>query len=476
MNTHANRQETPTMPMIFYNTMTRRKEEFVPMEPGKVRMYCCGLTVYNYPHIGNLRTYVFEDILRRAIRFNGYDLLHIQNVTDVGHMTTDEDAGDDKMEVAAKRENKSPWEIARFYEAAAVEDFKKLNIEIPEVMPRATEHVEEMIEIIQRLEANGYTYTTPEGVYFDTAKFPDYGKLARLNLEGQQTAREEVIADETKKNPSDFVLWFLNKPTHIMQWTSPWGTGYPGWHIECSAMSMKYLGETFDIHCGGVDHIPVHHTNEIAQSEGATHKPFVRYWMHSEFLLGPNGTKLSKSELLKLPPEERPPSLLSELIESGYDPLAYRYLCLQAHYRSSLNFTVDSLDAATSGLRKVYALCPDHDPLKDDEAAFTAARQRVLDAVNDDLSMPQAVGLLNAYRSHRLWVEFDPILGLDIAKRSCREAEALPAEVQTLIEERNAARAAKEWARSDALRNQLIAMGYEVGDGPQGTTVKRHAL
>lgn len=466
------------MPMKFYNTMTRRKEEFVPMEPGKVRMYCCGLTVYNYPHIGNLRTYVFEDILRRAIRFNGYDLMHVQNVTDVGHMTSDADSGEDKMQKAADKENKSPWEIARFYEAAAIEDFKRLNIEIPEVMPRATEHVVEMIEIIQKLEANGLTYLTSEGVYFDTAKFADYGKLARLNLEGQKTARAEVIADETKKNPSDFVLWFLNKPTHLMQWASPWGPGYPGWHIECSAMSMKYLGETFDIHCGGVDHIPVHHTNEIAQSEGATGKPFVQVWMHGEFLqMG--GKKVSKSEREKMTPEELaqlPPGLLSELIERKYDPLAFRYLCLQAHYRSELNFTVESLDAAVSGLRKVYALCPNSDPLKDDKAAFEAARQRVLDAINDDLGTPQAVGLLNSYGSHRLWIEFDPILGLDIATRSCRGEEPLSAEVEALIAERNAARAAKEWARSDALRNQLIAMGYEVGDGPQGTTVKRHAL
>src|SRR5579862_9338339 len=219
------------MPLTLYNTMTRSKQEFVPQEPGKVGLYCCGLTVYNYAHIGNLRTYIFEDVLRRALRFNGYDVLHVQNVTDVGHMTTDADAGDDKMQVAAQRENRSPWEIARFYEEAAIEDFKRLNIEIPELMPRATEHVKEMIELIERLEANGYTYKTSEAVYFDTTKFPDYGKFARLNLDQQQTNRAEVVADETKRNQSDFVLWFLNKPTHIMQWHSPWGPGYPGWHI-----------------------------------------------------------------------------------------------------------------------------------------------------------------------------------------------------------------------------------------------------
>ena len=463
------------MSMTLYNTMTRRKEPFVPLDPPNVRMYCCGLTVYNYAHIGNLRTYIFEDILRRTLRFNGYELTHVQNVTDVGHMTTDADAGDDKMEVAAQREGKSPWELARFYEAAAVADFKRLNIEIPEIMPRATDHVVEMIELIQRLEANGYTYRTSEAVYFDTSKFPDYGKLARLNLDQQQTNRAEVVTDETKKNQSDFVLWFLNKPTHIMQWESPWGPGYPGWHIECSAMSMKYLGETLDIHCGGIDHIPVHHTNEIAQSECATHKQFARYWVHGEFLLM-GGGKMSKSELVKIRAEERPPSTMQELMDRGYDPMAYRYLCLQAHYRSELNFTVEALEAAAAGLRKVYGLCPDTDPLRNDATAYAAARQRVLDAINDDMGIPHAVGLLNSHASHTLWVEFDAILGLDIGKRSCREEEPLPGDVEQLIEGRNNARKARNWAESDALRNQLIAMGYEVGDGPEGTTIKKRAL
>jgi cysteinyl-tRNA synthetase len=462
------------MTLTFYNTLTRRKEEFVPLTPGKVRMYCCGLTVYNYAHIGNLRTYIFEDVLRRLILFNGYDLMHIQNVTDVGHMTTDEDAGEDKMQVAAQRENKSPWEIARFYEEAAVNDFKRLNIQIPEAMPRATEHIVEMIDLIQRLEANGYTYRTPEGVYFDTSKFPDYNKLARLDLSKQRTQREEVIVDETKKNPSDFVLWFLNKPTHVMQWESPWGPGYPGWHIECSAMSIKYLGETFDIHCGGVDHIPVHHTNEIAQSEGATGKPFVRYWLHGEFLLM-SGGKMSKSELIKMKPEDRPPTTMQELIERNFDPLAYRYLCLQAHYRSELNFTLDALNAAVSGLRKVYSVCPETDPLTDDEE-FQEARARVLATMNDDMGMPQAVGLLNAAGSYRLWAEFDPVLGLNFVERACPKEAPLPAEIQALVEARNAARAAKNWAESDAIRNQLIAAGYDVGDSPQGTTVKKRIV
>ena len=464
------------MPLTLYNTMSRRKETFEPLDPQNVRMYCCGLTVYNFAHVGNLRTYIFEDVLRRVLRFNGYHLTHVQNVTDVGHMTTDEDAGDDKMEVAAKRENKSPWELARYYEDAAVKDYRRLNIEIPEMMPRATEHIVEMIEIIQRLEANGYTYQTSEAVYFDTSKNADYGKLARLNLnEQRQGAREDVVTDETKKHPSDFVLWFLNKPTHLMQWESPWGPGYPGWHIECSAMSMKYLGETFDIHCGGIDHIPVHHTNEIAQSECATHKEFVKYWVHGEFLLM-NGGKMSKSELVKIPEELRPPSTLQELIDRGFDPLAYRYLCLQAHYRSELNFSIEALEAATAGLRKVYALTPENDPLAADADAYAIARQRVLDAANDDLALPQAVGILNSYGSYKLWLEFDAILGLSIAERSQKAEEPLPADVLTLIAARNDARKNKNWAQSDTLRNELITRGYEVGDGPQGTTVKRRTL
>lgn len=456
------------MPLSLYNTLSRRKEEFVPLDPSKVRLYCCGPTVYNYAHIGNLRTYIFEDVLRRTLKFNGYAVEHVMNITDVGHMTSDADAGNDKMEEAARREQKSPWELAKFYEEAFFQDTDRLNIERPEVTPRATEHVVEMIELIQRLEANGYTYVTSEGVYFDTAKFPDYGKMARLNLTGQQTSRDEVITDETKRNASDFMLWFLNKPTHLMQWQSPWGPGYPGWHIECSAMSMKYLGETFDIHCGGVDHITVHHTNEIAQSECATHHPFVKYWLHGEFLLM-NKEKLSKSKGGSI-------NTVQSLIDAGYDPLAYRYFCLQAHYRSELNFSPEALDAATAGLRKVYALCPDNDPLRDDEPAYQAAQQRVLDALNDDLGMPQTVGLLNSYGSYRLWVEFDAILGLDIARRSCRPEEELPAEVLQLIADRNAARKAKDWAASDSLRNELIALGYEVGDGPQGTTVKKRTL
>jgi cysteinyl-tRNA synthetase len=285
------------MDILIYNTLTRTKEKFEPLHPGKVGLYTCGPTVYNFAHIGNLRTFLFEDLLARMLRFNGYEVTWVMNVTDVGHMTSDADSGEDKMQVAAAREHLDPYQIARKYEEAFLFDMERLGIKRPDILPRATEHVEEMIALNKMLEEKGYTYLTPEGLYFDTSKIPDYGKLARLRLDEQlQGAREDVNLDADKRNPADFVLWFRNKPDHIMKWESPWGVGYPGWHIECSAMSMKYLGATFDIHCGGTDHIPVHNTNEIAQSEAATGHPFVRYWMHGAFLVMGGRAKMSKSK------------------------------------------------------------------------------------------------------------------------------------------------------------------------------------
>jgi len=471
--------------MQFYNTLTRSKEEFVPLEPGKVRMYCCGPTVYNYAHIGNLRAYIFNDTLRRALKFNGYELTHVMNITDVGHLESDADEGEDKMEKGAAREGLSPWEIARKYEAAFFDDIARLNIERPDIVCRATEHVAEMIALIERLVERGYAYITPGAIYFDTSKFAHYAALARLDLSGLQAgASERVELLGEKRHPNDFALWFMNKPRHIMQWDSPWGRGYPGWHIECSAMSMKYLGETFDIHCGGVDHIPVHHTNEIAQSECATGKQFVRYWLHNEFLIIAD-RKMPKSEAeedegegagVKMSKSGENFITLQTLIDRGYDPLAYRCFCLQAHYRSELRFSWEALDGAQNGLRRLYSsLRPENDPLADD-ARFAEARAEALAALNDDLNTPQVLAVLNTYRSYRLWTEFDAALGLDIARRTQRGEEALPPEVQTLVEERNAARRAKDWARSDAIRNRLIGMGYEVGDSPQGTTVKRRLL
>jgi cysteinyl-tRNA synthetase len=452
--------------MQFHNTLSRAKEEFVPLEPNVARMYCCGPTVYNFAHIGNLRAYIFNDVLRRALKFNDFQVNHVMNITDVGHLESDSDEGEDKMEMGAQREGLDPWQLARKYEAAFFEDTARLNIERPEVVCRATEHIPEMIALIERILEQGCGYVTPSAVYFDTSKFPPYAELARLDISGQQAGGGgRGDRSEEKRHPHDFVLWFLNKPRHIMQWDSPWGRGYPGWHVECSAMSMKYLGDTLDIHTGGVDHVPVHHTNEIAQSECATGKQFVRYWLHNEFLITEKKMSKSSGEFLTL----------QRVVDQGFDPLVYRYLCLQAHYRSELKFSWENLEAAKEGLRKVYATRPEREPLKE-EGAYTAARQEALAALNDDLGTPQLVGILNRFGSYRLWREFDAVLGLDFVKRTQRVEEELPAEIQELAQKRDAARQAKDWAQSDALRNQLIALGYEVGDSPQGTTVKRRLL
>ncbi len=451
----------------FTNTLTRAKQEFIPMEPGKVKMYCCGPTVYNFAHIGNLRTYIFEDTVRRMLEMNGFEVTHVMNITDVGHLESDADEGEDKMEKGAQREGISPWEIARKYEETFFNDLERLNIKRPTRTPRATEHVVQMIELIKKLEERGYTYTRPSGVYFDTSKFATYTELARLDLAGLQAGGGgRVDHNPDKRHPNDFALWVLNKPRHAMQWESPWGRGYPGWHIECSAMSMQYLGATFDIHCGGVDHIPVHNTNEIAQSEAATGCQFVRYWLHGEFLqMGESKMAKSADNFITL----------QTLVDEGYDPLAYRYLCLQAHYRSELKFSFESLDAATVGLRKVYATKAENDPLSS-EQAFHDASEEVLAAINEDLGIPQAVGLLNRYSSYRLWTYFDAVMGLRFEERTQKAPETLPEDVAELARQRDAARKEKNWLLSDSIRQQLIELGYEVGDSPAGTTVKKRSL
>jgi cysteinyl-tRNA synthetase len=463
--------------MQFYNTLSRSKEAFVPLVAGTVGMYCCGPTVYNYVHIGNLRAYIFDDALRRTLRFNGFSLRHVMNITDVGHLESDADEGEDKMEKGASREGLSVWEIARKYERAFFEDASKLNIQTPEVVCRATEHVDDMIALIQKLVDKGCAYVTPGALYFDTSVFPTYTALARLDLGGLLAGaggRVELLGE--KRHPNDFALWFLNKPRHIMQWDSPWGRGYPGWHIECSAMSMKYLGESFDIHCGGVDHIPVHHTNEIAQSECASGRPFVRYWLHNEFLIIAKSRDEADSEgFEKMAKSGENFLTLNRLIEHGYDPLALRYLCLQAHYRSELRFSWETLDGAQNGLRRLYGARPANDPLADD-GRFAAARAEALELLNDDLNTPQLLAALHRHNSYRLWTEFDDVLGLDIARRSRPVEEPVPPDVEAVVDERNDARGRRDFARSDALRDRLIGMGWDVADTPQGTTVKRRLL
>ncbi|MCI0472541.1 MAG: cysteine--tRNA ligase, partial [Ignavibacteria bacterium] len=324
--------------IYFYNTLSRKKEEFIPISGSKAGIYTCGPTVYNFAHIGNLRSYFFEDILKRVLLYNGYDVKHIMNITDVGHLVSDEDEGEDKMEKGSAREGKTVWEIAEDYTEAFKKDISLLNILPPTVYCKATDFIQEQIEMIKCLEDKGYTYIIEDGVYYDTSKFPDYGKMALLDIEGLEEGIRVEINTE-KRNKTDFALWkFTPKDVkRQMEWESPWGRGFPGWHIECSAMSIKFLGNHFDIHCGGVDHIPIHHTNEIAQAEACTGEKFVNYWLHGEFLIEEKG-KMSKSagEFLKL----------QSLIDKGYSPFDYRYFLLMTHYRKKIKFSFNNLDSA----------------------------------------------------------------------------------------------------------------------------------
>src|SRR3989344_3998841 len=335
------------MKLTLFNTLSRKKEPFVPIKKGRVGMYTCGPTVYNYAHLGNLRSYIFEDLLKRTLLFNNFKVRQVMNITDVGHLTSDADAGMDKMLIGAKRENKSVLQIAEFYTKAFKEDLSRLSIIPPDIWCKATEHIKEQVSLIKKLEKKGFTYSAGGNIYFDTSKLKDYGKLARLNLNAQKY--ERVEKDTNKRNPSDFVLWFTKSKfqDQELKWSSPWGSsGYPGWHIECSAMAIKYLGSQFDIHCGGIDHIPVHHTNEIAQSEAAIgKKPWVRYWLHNEFLVL-EGQKMAKSGENFI--------TLSALQEKGFDPLDYRYFCLGTHYRKPLMFGFEALEGARNARKKLF--------------------------------------------------------------------------------------------------------------------------
>ena len=464
-----------TRSISLFNTLTRAVEPLRPLVPDSISLYCCGPTVYNFQHIGNMRTYIFEDLLVRTLRRAGYAVQHVMNITDVGHLVSDADEGEDKMAVAARREKKSSAEIAAYYTEVFFADCAKLHIVRPTTVCKATEHIPEMIALIQRLEARGMTYVAGGNVYFDVSKLADYGKLAKLDIENLK-ARARVDVDTNKRNPLDFVLWFTKSKfeNQELQWDSPWGRGYPGWHIECSAMSMKYLGDRFDIHCGGIDHIPVHHTNEIAQSEGATGADWVHTWMHGEFLVV-NKEKMSKSKGGFL--------TLDTLLEQGFDPLTYRFMCLTAHYRSQLNFTDETLRNAAHGLQKLRSAVLQlkevaEPPRRPAEATYLNDFEA---ALFDDLNAPKGFasvwGALNdaaLSAGEKLWLlyEMDSILGFDMA--TWRETSlAIPAEVQALIDARDTARREKNWAESDRLRSALQQHGFAVEDSPSGTKVKR---
>ncbi|MCE5325209.1 MAG: cysteine--tRNA ligase [Planctomycetaceae bacterium] len=461
------------MALKLYNTLTRSKDEFVPVEPPAVRLYTCGPTVYNFAHIGNLRTYVFEDVLRRTLSVAGFDVRHVMNVTDVGHLVSDADAGADKMELGAAREGKSVWEIADFYWQAFRADLARLNIIEPVVWCKATDHIAEQIETVKTLEEKGFTYLAGDGVYFDTSKLPDYGKLAPDNIAGLQAgARVELV--EGKRNPTDFALWKFSPKDQkrLMEWPSPWGVGFPGWHIECSAMAVKYLGERLDIHCGGIDHIAVHHTNEIAQAEAALGHKWCNWWMHGEFLTF--GAKMSKSsgEFLTL----------QALIDKGYDPLAYRFFLLGAHYRQQLAFTWEGLDAAASAIKRLKRIVLDLRAAGGQGSPVAAHVEAFQAAAFDDLNMPQALAAMWAAAKdtaappadvYATLLEMDRVLGLGFADMQEDTSAISDAEIERLIAERTAARKAKDFKRGDEIRKQLADLGVEIMDGAGGTTWRR---
>jgi cysteinyl-tRNA synthetase len=458
--------------MKLYDTLTRRKDEFVPLVPGRVGIYTCGPTVYMYAHIGNFRAYIFADTLRRVFEYLGYQVEHVMNITDVGHLTSDEDTGEDKFDKRAKAEGKTPEEIARFYEDAFWQDAGRLNILRPTRICRATEHIADMIELIRRIEAHGFAYKTSVGLIFDTGKYPDYAQLSRLNLAEQQ-AGARVAVDPERRNQSDFALWITNQPKHLMQWDSPWGRGFPGWHVECSAMSIKYLGEEFDIHTGGIDHVPVHHTNERAQNFAATGKEVVRRWMHNAFLtIGDARMGKSEGNLVTI----------TELQQRGFSPAEFRYLCHTALYRMPLNYTAESLASARNSLAGLVDFGRNAQAWQTKDAAWTDAyRAEFREAVADDLNVPQALAAVwsvvkegNRRQDRAAWdtlVDFDRVLGLGLERLVTAQPD-VPAEVTALAEQRQAARKAKDWAESDRLRNLIADKGFIVEDTPQGFRLK----
>lgn len=471
------------------NSLSRKKEKFEPLNPPNVGIYSCGPTVYDYAHIGHMRRYVGDDILKRLLMASGYQVKHVMNITDVGHLTSDADSGEDKIEKSAKEAGKSAWDIAKFFESQFFSSTDDLNIIRPDIVARATDHIKEQIELISQIEKNGYTYKTQDGIYFDTSKLPSYGALAG----GKEGIRAGVRVDVAgKKNPTDFALWKFSykgggsfdsaqddaSSKRQMEWESPWGVGFPGWHIECSAMSMKYLGQTFDIHTGGVDHIPIHHTNEIAQSEGATGKAPVRFWIHHEFLMV-EGQKMAKSL--------KNTYTVTDIIKKEFDPIALRYLFLTAHYRDTLNFTWESLTSAQNALNKLrsqlLALRESRQRTilsSEKEKKMEEFRAAFIAAVNDDLNTPRALAVMwDMFKSnipaedkYDLAISFDEVFGLSLNKISTTRL-AIPQELKILMEERNKLRAEGKFGEADQIRIKIEKMGYLLEDRSEGTRIKK---
>jgi len=472
------------MAIKLYNTLTRKKAVFKPITKKHVGIYTCGPTVYSCAHIGNLRSYIFADILKRVLLYGGYKAKHVMNVTDVGHLTSDADEGEDKMEKAAQKEKKSAREIADYYWRIFRDDFKKLNIIEPDIWCKATDHINEQIELIKKLEKKGYTYKTSDGIYFNTAKLKNYGQLARLKKEGLQAGKRIGLGE--KKNITDFALWKFSppvggassQPKRQQEWNSPWGIGFPGWHIECSAMSMKYLGEHFDIHTGGIDHIPIHHPNEIAQSEVATGKKFVNYWLHGEFLTF-KGEKVSKSTAM---PTGRQGGLftISELEEKGFNPLAFRYFTFNAHYRKQLSFSLKDLKKSENSYQRLKNIITGISAQGRPASGWKINRKyldQFASAIDNDLDMPKALSILwglirdkKAQGKFRTIREMDKIFGLDLLKKEIIE---VPSQIKKLIEDREIARKQKNWKKSDQLRIQIQSLGYWVEDTKDGPKIKK---
>ena len=458
------------MELKLYNTLSREKETFKSIDENRVRMYSCGPTVYYYAHIGNLRAYLFMDNLRRVLKYNGYELTHAMNITDVGHLESDADEGEDKMAKAARRENKDPFEIAKFYTEKFMIDLDKLNIDKPEIICKATEHIKEMEEYVKKIIANGYAYETKDTIYFDTSKLDKYGILSRINID-EQKAGARVEFDSEKKNVTDFALWIKAPENHIMKWDSFFGKCYPGWHIECSAMGRKYLGELFDIHTGGIDHIPIHHENEIAQSKGYSGHLPANYWMHCEFLLI-DGGKMSKS-LGNV-------YTITDLEAKGFTAMDYRMFNFTSHYRNKLNFTWDSLESAKVSLSRLKeGFKRQYEGTEDvSDEVIADYENKFHEAINDDLNMPLAMSVVwdvvkNPIKSKKfaeLLLKFDTVLGLKLDEE---EKVEIPEDIQKIVDERNEARKNKDWAKSDELRDLLIGKGYTVKDTPNGTEISK---